>query len=937
MSQRVHVRARINNEDVEFLCEPRQSLLEVLREELMLTGTKEGCNNGNCGACSVILDGVLVNSCLVLAVEVEGKTVTTIEGIAPPEGLHPLQRAFLEDAAVQCGFCTPGVIMAAKALLDQHPTPTEREVRYWLAGNLCRCTGYDKIVRAVLQAAAVPDSVQKNPAQDKAQQKTYRVIGTRPVRHDGTDKVTGRASFGADIRLPAMLYGKVLRNPHAHAQIRSIDTSEAEALPGVKAVVTAADLSEGAHDLRYRSNNILARDKVLYHGHAVVAVSATSPHIAEEALALIKVDYEVLPPVLDVRKAMRDDAPILLDDPSGRASGRSLRTDELGQKGQVATNIANHIQHRRGDVERGFQEAAVIVEREFHTATVHQGYIEPQTATALYNPDGQLTIWCSAQGAFGVRDQVSDILHIPVSRIRVIPMEIGGGFGGKNTIYLEPVAALLSKKSRHRPVKMVMSRAEVLAATGPTAGSYIRVKMGTDESGRITAAEAYLAYEAGAFPGSFPLVGSGASTIFAPYRLENVQIDGYEVVVNKPKAETYRAPGASNAVFAAEVVIDELCEKLGMDPLEFRAINGAQEGDRRPDGPVQPRIGYLEIIEAARNHPHYAAPLAGPNRGRGVASGFWGNWGGRSSAMASVNPDGTVNLVTGSVDLSGTRTSTAMQLAETLGIPVEDIKPRVADTDSVGYTEGSYGSRTTFATGWAAYELGQRLKRELIERAAQLWEVSAEEVTFEDGVFSSDGQQTCTEPCPERSRRGSERITFKELAARLDETGGPMMVSATVFPEGIGPGVGTHIVDVEVDPETGKVDILRYTAVQDVGKAIHPGFVEGQLHGGVAQGIGWALNEEYVYDEAGLMLNASFLDYRIPTCLDLPMVDTVLVEVPNPGHPYGVRGVGEPPILPPPAAVANAIYRAVGVRMNVLPMSPTNILEALWEKRAEEG
>ena len=304
-----------------------------------------------------------------------------------------------------------------------------------------------------------------------------------------------------------------------------------------------------------------------------------------------------------------------------------------------------------------------------------------------------------------------------------------------------------------------------------------------------------------------------------------------------------------------------------------------------------------------------------------MASAFWGNWGGRSSASARVNPDGTVNLVMGSVDLSGTRTSTAMQLAETLGISVEDVKPRVADTDSVGYTEGSYGSRTTFATGWAAYELGQRLKRDLIERAAQLWEMSAEEVTFEDGVFSSDDQQ----------------ITFKELAARLDETGGPMMVSATVFPEDYSPGVATHIVDVEVDPETGKVDILRYTAVQDVGKAIHPGFVEGQLHGGVAQGIGWALNEEYVYDEAGHLLNASFLDYRIPTCPDLPMFDTVLVEVPNPGHPYGVRGVGEPPIVPPPAAVANAIYRAVGVRMNVLPMSPTNILEALWEKQAEEG
>jgi xanthine dehydrogenase molybdenum-binding subunit len=747
------------------------------------------------------------------------------------------------------------------------------------------------------------------------EERTYQVIGTRPVRHDGTDKVTGRALFGADIRLPGMLYGKVLRSPHAHARIHVIDTRQAEALPGVKAVVTSAelpgmvdktaDLDESAVNLLYQSSNILARDKVLYHGHAVAAVAATSTHIAEEALALIRVEYQALPPVLDVQKAMRDDAPILLEE---------LRTDEMGRKGEKPTNIAHHLQHKRGDLEKGFRQAAAIVEREFLTATVHQGYIEPQNATALYNRDGHLTIWCSTQGAFGVRDQVSEILQIPVSRIRVIPMEIGGGFGGKNSVYLEPVAALLSKKSGHRPVKMVMSSSEVLSATGPTAGSYIRVKMGANADGRITAAKAYLAYEAGAYPGS--TVGVGASVIFAPYRIENVQIDGYDVVVNKPRSSAYRALGATITVFAAEVIIDELCEKLGMAPLDFRAINGAKEGDRRPDGPVHPRIGYLETIEAARNHPHYSAPLEGANQGRGVASAYWGNWGGRSSATASVNPDGTVNLTTGSVDLSGTRTALAMQLAETLGISVQDVKPQVVDTDSVGYAEGSYGSRTTFSTGWAVYELGQRLNDELVQRAAQLWDASPEDVKLEGGVFAAEGKQ----------------LTFKQLAAQLDETGGPVMVSATVFPEGIGPGLATHIVDVEVDPETGKVEILRYTAVQDVGTAVHPSLVEGQIQGGVTQGIGWALNEEYFYDDEGHLLNASFLDYRIPTCPDVPMIDAVLVEVPNPGHPYGVRGVGEPPILPPPAAIANAIFQAVGVRMNVLPMSPARILAALWQK-----
>lgn len=756
--------------------------------------------------------------------------------------------------------------------------------------------------------------------QEKDEKRVYRVIGTSPIRYDGADKVTGRALYGEDVLLPGMLYGAVLRSPHAHARILSLDISRAEALPGVKAVVTAADLPDIADkttavgeasvvNLRYQSNNVLARDKVLYHGHAVAAVAATSPHIAEEALALIQVEYEVLPPVLDVWEAMREDAPILLED---------LRTDELGRKGDNPTNVARHLRHERGDLERGFQEAAAIVEREFSTATVHQGYIEPQNATALYNPDDQVTIWCSTQGAFGVRDQVSEILQIPLSRIRVIPMEIGGGFGGKNSVYLEPIAALLSKKSGHRPVKLVMGYHEVLAATGPTASSHIRVKIGADRQGRITAAEACLAYAAGAFPGS--PVDSGMAIIFGPYRIENLRIDGYDVVVNRPKTSAYRAPGATNAAFACETVVDELCEKLGMDPLEFRLLNGVREGNRRAEGPPYPRIGYLETLQAARGHPHYTAPLEGPNRGRGVASGVWFNYGGTSSASASVNADGTVSLVIGSVDIGGgTRTVVAMQLAETLGIPVEDIKPRMADTDSVGYTEGTYGSRTTFATGWAAYELGQSLKQRLIERAAQLWEVSPDQVTFTDGVFAAQGQ----------------RLTFKELAARLDETDGPVVASTAVHARREGPAFATHIVDVEVDPETGKVQILRYTAVQDVGVAVHPALVEGQIQGGVAQGVGWGLNEEYVYSEEGHLLNASLLDYRIPTCMDLPMIETVLVEVPNPSHPYGVRGAGEAPIVPPPAAIANAIYRAVGVRMNILPMSPARILEMLWRK--DEG
>jgi xanthine dehydrogenase molybdenum-binding subunit len=742
----------------------------------------------------------------------------------------------------------------------------------------------------------------------------YKVIGTRPIRHDGLDKVTGRATYGGDVQMAGLLHSRVLRSPHAHARIRSIDTSKAVALPGVEAVLTAkdvpdpgdrvADLGEGSTPVKYLSHNVIARDKVLYKGHAVAAVAATSPHIAEEALALIQVDYEPLPCVIDVRDAMKPGAPLVHED---------LITESLGKPTGQPSNVAKHFQFKLGDPDKGFAAAELVIEREFHTATVHQGYIEPHNATAMFNPDGNVTIWCSTQGAFTARDQIAEILRMPVSRIKVVPMEIGGGFGGKIRIYLEPIAALLSRKTG-KPVKVLMNRADVFEGTGPTPGSHIRVKIGVDKGGRMTAAQAYLAYEAGAYPGS--PVGAGAMCVFACYDVPNVLIDGYDVVVNKPATSAYRAPGATNAAFATETVIDEICEKLKIDPLEFRIKNGAKEGTRRADGPVFKRIGMIETVEAAKKHPHYAAPLGGPHRGRGVASGFWFNIGLKSSATVSVHADGTVSLVEGSTDIGGTRTSIAMQLAEALGIRAEDVRPVVGDTETVGYTDVTGGSRVTFATGWAAYEAAQDIKRQMIARAAKIWEVKPEDVVYEAGTLS------CT-------KDAAKRFTFQELAAKLNETGGTIVGRASINARGAGGGFATHIVDVEVDPDTGKTTILRYTALQDVGKAIHPSYVEGQMQGGAVQGIGWALNEEYIYNDKGVMTNASFLDYRMPTSLDLPMIDTVIVEVPNPGHPYGVRGVGEVPIVPPPAAIANAIYRAVGVRMHELPMSPGRVVKAM--------
>jgi CO/xanthine dehydrogenase Mo-binding subunit len=748
----------------------------------------------------------------------------------------------------------------------------------------------------------------------------YSVVGTRPIRHDGLDKVTGRARYGADIDLPGMLHGKVLRSPLAHARIISIDTREAEALPGVKGVVTgkdfpimenrAIDFGESQGNNRMLAENLLARDKVLYKGHAVAAVAATSPHIAEEALNLIRVEYEPLPVLLNVHDAMKEDAPHLHEDlTTWKVPQRFVRGEDTG----VKSNIASHIQFKRGDLEEGFRQADVIVEREFTTKTVHQGYIEPHTGTAYWSADGHLTVWTSSQGAFGIRNQTAALVGLPESRVKVIPMEIGGGFGGKLSTYLDPVAAVLSKKTG-QPVKIVMSRTEVFEATGPTSATSMRCKIGADKNGKITAAELWLAYEAGAYPGS--PVGAGVSTSFAPYNIENLLADGYDVVVNKPKVAAYRAPGSPQAAYAVECVLDEVAEKLGLDPIDFRLKNVPKEGDRMPSGVPLPRVGIAEVEEAMKNSDHYRSPLEGPNRGRGVAMGFWGNAGNNSSATINVNADGTISLVTGSIDIGGQRAALAMQAAEVLGIPAEAVSPSVGDTDSVGWTGQTGGSRTTFSTGIAVITAAEDVKKQLIARAARLWEGQPEDVEYKDGVFTS-------------TKNPEVKMTFKELAARLLRSGGPVTASATSNPRQVGPAVAGTIFDVEVDPDTGKTQVLRATVVQDVGKAVHPSYVEGQMQGATVQGIGWGLNEEYVYNADGTMANASFLDYRMPTSLDVPMIETILVEVPNPGHPFGVRGVGEVSIVPPMAAIANAVYHATGKRFTSLPVNAGAILEAL--------
>jgi CO/xanthine dehydrogenase Mo-binding subunit len=745
------------------------------------------------------------------------------------------------------------------------------------------------------------------------------LIGSSPVRPDGVPKVTGMAQYGADYELPGMLWGSVLRSPHAHARIKSIDVSRAIALPGVKAVMTSEDLPEQTFSYQgpervqinywHMTRSIMAREKALFAGHPVAAVAATSQAIAAAAVKLIDVQYEVLPHVIDVEEAMRADAPVLFD---------NLFTRGVEPAPTKPSNVSRRAQFQAGDVDAAFAQAHEIVEMSFTTEPVHQGYIEPHAALARYGADGQCEIWSSSQGHFFVRAYTAALVGLNIGDVLVHPAEIGGGFGGKTVIYLEPLAAVLSRKSGY-PVKMVMSREEVFQATGPTSGSSMTVKMGVTRDGKIVAADGVFKFQAGAFPGS-PVMNA-AMCAFSVYDLEHARAVTYDVLSNRPKAAAYRAPGSPIAAFAVESVVDELARRIGMDPLQLRLKNAVKAGSPTIWGPKHAHDGFIETIQALMSHPGYQAPL-GPNQGRGVASGFWFNAGGESCATVHVNEDGSVVVATGSMDVGGSRASMAMMAADTLGVPYEAVRSTVADTASIGYNHVTGGSRVTYATGMAVVQACEKIIDDMRARAAMIWDIDVEAVVWQKGAAR-----------PVNADVGEfEPLTLKAIAAKRSVTGGPIVAEVAINAGGQAPGFSTQFCDVEVDPETGAVKILRYVAAQDVGRAIHRSYVEGQIEGGVVQGIGWALNETYIYNDKGQLENAGFLDYRVPVASDLPMIEAVIVEVPNPNHPFGVKGVGEVNIVPVMAAVGNAIRSATGVRMTALPMSPPAVLAALDEE-----
>ncbi|TIL39175.1 xanthine dehydrogenase family protein molybdopterin-binding subunit [Mesorhizobium sp.] len=743
--------------------------------------------------------------------------------------------------------------------------------------------------------------------------RNFASVGTRPIRPDGVDKVTGRARYGADFNMAGQLVGRVLRSPHAHATIRKIDTSKAEKLNGVKAVITAADLpdlTDGDAALYDILDNCMARKKALYDGHAVAAVAAVDARTARQALKLIEVDYELLPHVTDVDEAMKHSAPVLDD---------TIFTEGLEQKPVKPSNVTKRSQYGHGDIHEGFGQADYVVERSFKTEQTHQGYIEPHACVASVSSDGTADLWVCTQGHFVYRQHCAQLLGMEASKLRVTSSEIGGGFGGKTHVWAEPVALALSRKAG-RPVKLVMTRDEVFRASGPTSATSIDVRIGARKDGTITAAEATLRYSCGPYAGMWAELG--AMTAFACYNLANVRTVGYEVLVNRPKTAAYRAPSAPMAAFAVESAVDELAKEIGMDPVEFRIRNAAQEGTRSSYGPVYGPIGIGPTLEAAKNHPHMQAPL-GKNQGRGMACGFWFNFGGQTCTDLNIGMDGSVSLAVGTVDVGGSRASLSLVAAEELGIAYEQIKAVVADTSSLGYNDMTDGSRGTFSSSMATISAARNAIKILRERAAQMWDVPVDDVLWENGHAIAKGEKY----------GNLAALSLKEIAAGSGKTGGPIAGHSELVADGAGVSFATHICDIEVDPETGATRVLRYTVVQDAGKAVHPTYVEGQYQGGAAQGIGWALNEEYVYGKDGRLQNPGFLDYRIPVCSDLPMIDTQILEIPNPNHPYGVRGVGETSIVPPLAAIANAVSNAAGVRMTHIPMSPPRILAAIEAER----
>jgi CO/xanthine dehydrogenase Mo-binding subunit len=750
----------------------------------------------------------------------------------------------------------------------------------------------------------------------------YRNVGKPVTRIEGAGKVTGETVYADDMQLPRMLHAKVLDSPYAHARIKSIDTTAARAHPGVEAVFTAADLPPYKMNASNRRGIIFPEEEVLFHGQPVAAVLASDPHVAEEALSLIEVDYEALPPVVDPIAAMVEDSPLVrsaLTDVD-RSEERGHVTADVEQKEAEGkpSNVASQMNFKRGDIEAGFAEADVVVERTWRSAIVHQSYIEPHSTIADYDASGELSVWTSSQAPFYIRDELAQTLGLPENKIRVTATEVGGGFGGK--IYLQELMVAALAMAVRRPVKYIMSRKEDMLAATPAPQAIIDLKTGMTRDGKLTALKSRVVYDSGAFPGA-PML-PGCLLIGGYYKCENLDIQGYEVLTNKVSVGALRAPGAHNVTFAIEGHIDMMARELGLDPIEVRLKNAVEEGDPLPSGQPYPRIGLKRCLDAIAESEVWkrrADARSHSNRGVGLAIGGWLGGLQPASAIVCLNSDGTINVTVGSADITGTNTSFAQIAAEVLNVPLEMVNVTTGDTRTAPYAGMSAGSKTTYTVGRAVKLAAEDARQQMLEIAARRFEAAPDELEMADGVVRLNGSDEKT-------------LTFQRLGRLSTNFAAPfpaVVGRGAITTRKMAPGFTAQAAEVDVDPDTGEITLLGFAISQDAGFAINPLSVAGQMQGGASQGLGIALSEEMLYDEQGRLINGNLLDYRLPTTRDLPPIEAIIVEVPSEEGPYGARIVGEPSIVAGAAAVANAVSDAIGVHLTEVPITPERVLRAL--------
>ena len=755
-----------------------------------------------------------------------------------------------------------------------------------------------------------------------ATERAATAIGRPRRRIDAPEKLTGWTRFAGDFSLPGMLHARLVLSPYAHARIVNVDTAEALRLPGVVAVLTASDLRVHRVD-DMRKSDPLARDEALWAGQPVAIAVAETDALAEDAASLVEVTYEPLPAVLDFDAAIQR-AALPVRDRVAAGGGAEAAHGTVGSGGEVeheteSANVVNRLHYQRGDVERGFAEAHAVVEQTYRTSTVHQSYLEPQGAAAAVDPLGRLTVWSSTQSLFYTRQELAKSLGLPIASVRIVPMPLGGGFGGK-ILVVEPLVAATAL-ALGRPVRLVFTRREDFVAGNPANGSQIWLKMGATREGRLTSIEARVMFDGGVFADSSP-ASLACLDIGGYYRCPNLEIVGYDVMTHHPGAGSYRAPGAPQGTFAIETTIDALARKLSIDPLDMRLANAVREGDPQPDGTPWGRIGLVECLErlrTLRNEMPAAAHEDGLALGTGVAIGGWPGGLEPAAALCRLDQDGALTIVVGSVDMSGTNTTLAAIAAEAFGVPFDQVRVKNEDSDSAPYSGMSGGSKITYTVGRAVQRAAEDARRQAINIAADLLEVAIEDVEIVDGRARVIG-------APDRSvSMGDVAKSIFDFGARFEPVHGRGSSANTVA----APGFVAHLANVAVDVETGSIGVRRYIAVQDVGRALNPAAIEGQIHGGVAQGVGWGLYEQLPYDDSGQPLATTFIDYAVPTAQRVPHVDAVLVEVQAADGPFGAKGVGEPPVIPGAAAVANAIADATGAYVTELPITSERLLRAL--------